>query len=126
MRVMVYRNLHKALWSIMALEGPEYGRVIDRSDTVLLRDVTARVRESGRLKVIAENRKNVHAGIIGQLESTEPQPWDGGARVTYNPMTDTTFVYAGEGEERRPFEAAPRCYFDEHGKVYVQTPDQEN
>ncbi len=67
MKVFVYWNLHRGMWSVKALEGPDKGRVIARVDTVLLRDVTGKVSQAGRQRVLKERKKNVHAGLVGTL-----------------------------------------------------------
>lgn len=110
MRVFVYWNLHKKLWSIKALEGPDKGRVIARSSSVILTDAHGQVSEAGRQRVLREDRKNVHAGIVGDLVAVDgdaqtrwrtatttfgehfpvPRP------VTYNPRKYTSFVYADD------------------------------
>jgi len=79
MRVFVYRNLHQQVWSIKALEGQHKGRVIAHAPFVQLSGkIQFKVSESGRQRVIREKRKNVHAGIIGELLVTA------GATVRYN------------------------------------------
>ena len=98
MRVFVYFNLHKKLWSVKALEGPEKGRVIAHRDVLTLVNPTPKVSQAGRLRVLSEGRKNVHAGITGEWEPdwmgienidlTKPC-----AEVTYNPYKFKTFVY---------------------------------
>ena len=69
MRVFVYWNLHKKVWSIKALEGTDKGRVIAHADYVELANVKFKVSEAGRQRVLREKRKNVHAGAVGVLES---------------------------------------------------------
>lgn len=118
MRVFVYYNLRKHLWSIKALDGPSKGRVVAHADKVLVRDATFRVSEAGRQRVIRERRKNVHAGVVGHLEAMigvatpaglVSSPWfdrfgflpddrryaqwarEHGERVTYNPHQRGTF-----------------------------------
>lgn len=93
MRVFVYYNLHRHTWSIKALEGPNKGRVIGHSDTVLLHNATAKVSEAGRQRVLREKRKNVHAGIVGELVHTGGEGYFPGLEVTYNPYKYSTFVY---------------------------------
>lgn len=111
MRVWVYFNLHKKVWSVMALEGPDKGRVIARSSFVVLDNPVGKVRPGGRLKVIATGKKNVHAGIIGQLASLEeaPELAGQGRGVTYNPFKYDSFVYV---DDKARFEGAERAYFD--------------
>ena len=69
MRVFVYFNLHRKCLSVKALEGERKGRVIAHADMVVLDNVTFKVSEAGRQRVIREQRKNVHAGVVGELES---------------------------------------------------------
>ena len=93
MRVFVYYNLHRHLWSIKALEGPQKGLVIGHSDTVLLSNAVPKVSEAGRQRVLREKRKNVHAGIVGELVHREVEGYFPGSEVTYNPYKYTSFVY---------------------------------
>jgi len=51
------------------LEGPDKGRVVGWASTVLLSDVTPKVSEAGRQRVLREKRKNVHAGMGGYLSA---------------------------------------------------------
>jgi len=76
MKAFVYFNLHRKCYSIKALEGRYKGRVVAHADRVLLRDVTFKVSEAGRQRVLQEKRKNVHAGVVGSLEA-----FDGDARI---------------------------------------------
>ena len=104
MRVFVYYNLHKHVWSVKALEGPDKGRVIARSDFVLLANPVGKVSEAGRQRVLREGRKNVHAGIVGRLLALEPHaPLASPRPVTYNPKKYQSFVYA---DDKAPFEGA--------------------
>lgn len=109
MKVMVYFNLHKKTWSVKALEGPDKGRVIARSDYVLLASPVGRVSEAGRQRVLREGRKNVHAGIVGELLSLSPDDryLSAPRLVTYNPRKYSTFVYA---DDKQPFEGASFAY----------------
>ncbi len=90
MRVFVYFNLHRHLWSVKALEGPDKGRVIAHSMHVYLSDVTPRVSEAGRQRVLREKRKNVHAGLVGTLRDV-PRLGDGLYPITYNPYRWSKF-----------------------------------
>lgn len=91
MKVFVYYNLHKHCWSVKALEGKQSGYVIAHQPKLQLRNATFKVSEAGRQRVLAEKRKNVHAGVVGQWEAYE-QDYD--AAVSYNP-------YKGEHFYRR-------------------------
>ena len=74
-RVRVYRNLARDSYSVMAMEGPDKGRVVAWAKEVFLDDVKFVVRESGRQRVLNERRKNVHAFVDGKLTSDQPV-WD--------------------------------------------------
>lgn len=95
MKVYVYFNLHKKLWSIKALEGPKKGLVIGHSEYVHLRDCAPKVSEKGRQRVLKERRKNVHAGITGTLVATEFPSGDAGVydEVSYNPYKGPEFRF---------------------------------
>lgn len=103
MRVFVYFNLHKKLFSVKALEGPNKGRVVAHAHDVFLQNVRFKVSEAGRLRVIREQRKNVHAGVVGDWSENLSVPVSEGSRVTYNPYKYTSFVTS---ENAQPVHAA--------------------
>jgi hypothetical protein len=106
MRVYVYYNLHKHCFSVRAVDGEQRGRVIAHAAAVRLADVRFRVSEAGRQRVLREQRKNVHAGVVGELTNlvlhgAEPdQAWldclaqfeKDATAVTYNPYANDSFV----------------------------------
>jgi len=99
MKVFVYFNLHKKLWSVKALEGPQKGRVIARTFHVALRDVQPRVSQAGRERVLREKRKNVHAGLVGQMTDWKLPKYDRlvpETEITYNPYKSGNFYYRQE------------------------------
>ena len=96
MRVFVYYNLHKNLWSIKALEGDKKNLVIRHQRALTLEGVTFKVSEAGRQRVLREKRKNVHAGAVGNWVAHDPSIT--GRRVTYNPYRGSTFVDRETGE----------------------------
>lgn len=65
MKVKVYYNLHKNCYSIVSLEKENYGRVIKHSNCVPLFDAQFKVSEKGRQRVLREQKKNVHAYVVG-------------------------------------------------------------
>lgn len=107
MKVFIYFNLHKKCFSIKALEGPNKGRVIAHRSKALVFDATFKVSEAGRQRVLREQRKNVHAGVVGEWIGAE----DGndaatidmiatnGSAITYNPYKHDSFVHL-YGEHR--------------------------
>lgn len=98
LRVFVYYNLHKHMWSVKALEGEHKGRVIAHRDWVILQNCRFKVSQAGRQRVLREKRKNVHAGIVGTapksiLTAIKSDYMVGdGVPVTYNPYKYDSFV----------------------------------
>jgi hypothetical protein len=88
-RVFVYFNLHKHLFSVKALSGFEKGRVIYHASNVYLNEVEFKVNEAGRQRVLKEKRKNVHAGVIGWLGNPRDVY---STTITYNPYKYNSFV----------------------------------
>jgi len=120
MRVMVYYNLHKHCLSLKALEGERRGCVVLHARAVRLSDVTFRVSQAGRERVLRERSKNVHAGVIGTLVDIEPwtddtvecamaalaEPLGLTRPLTYDPYRFTSFVTC---DTHTPVMSAPDC-----------------
>jgi hypothetical protein len=115
MRVFVYYNLHRQLWSIKALDGPHKGLVVGHSHTVLLSGAEGRVSQRGRARVLAEKCKNVHAGIVGTLVHREVEGYFPGLQITYNPYRYTEFVHT---DTETVYSGSQYAYMA-HKKVYV-------
>ena len=92
MRVKVYFNLHKKLFSVVAMEGSNKGRVIKHVSEIELEKCAFRVQKAGREKVIAERRKNVHAYILGHTSEHRLPNLAYTREATYNPYKYSTFV----------------------------------
>lgn len=80
--VRIYKNLHNGKFSIK-----QQGHVVAHVDTFKITDVTFKVSEAGRQRVILENKKNVHAYVCGRLlkvneEYNVGRFW---VKTTYNP-----------------------------------------
>jgi len=86
MRVEVYYNLHKHLFSVR-----HKGKVIAHTHDVNIMNPTYVVRPSGRAKVLSEGQKNVHAFIRGEM-CEEIYGLKNGTAVTYNPYKYSHFV----------------------------------
>ena len=90
---------------------------------VCLGDVEFLVRESGRQRMIASGRKNVHAYAVGNLLDfvpvTEPGRMQDGAAngrpLHYDPVDAASFVDSGSLE---PLTGASRAFFVEGGATY--------
>lgn len=62
-KAFIYWNLHKRCFSVKY-----QGRVIAHANRIVVLRAKFRVQEAGRQKVLATGRKNVHAGIVANLE----------------------------------------------------------
>jgi hypothetical protein len=93
MRVAVYYNVHRKLFSIKALEGKSKGRVVAHIGDLALRDASFKVSEAGRERVLREGIKNVHAYIVGILAYPNGTASKGN-RVEYNPFKFSSFVWS--------------------------------
>lgn len=92
MKVDVYWNLHKRLWSIR-----HKGKVIHHASALRLLNVKWVVQPAGVARVRRERRKNVHAFARGTLpdEFTTQTEWPThhtGYRVTYDPYRHRSFM----------------------------------
>jgi hypothetical protein len=66
-RVRVYFNLHKKVWSVQDYQKSRGWRIIAHAEEIYLKNVTFNVSVAGRLRVLREKRKNVHAFAIGDV-----------------------------------------------------------
>lgn len=104
LKVFAYRNLHRNCWSVKALEGKFKGRVVYYAQDLTLWHGEFKVSEAGRQRVLRENKKNVHAGVVGTIDESAINwvPMIPGKSVTYNPYKYASFVYKDTGEKARP------------------------
>lgn len=134
MKVAVYWNLHKACWSIQSREGEDYGRIIAHASEVRLYKADFTVRKAGRLKVLAERKKNVHAFVVGSLAGyvnlhgdlvlidnvahslIKAQGMETARPATYNPYRFETFVDAAT---LVPINKAVGVYMDSQRKCHA-------
>jgi len=125
MKVKVYFNLHKKLFSVVALEGPKKGRVIEHTNKIDLFDCSFRVQQAGRKRVLKEQRKNVHAYASGWTRPPSPlriRPHHSAVitgSVKYNPYKYSTFV---DGEDESPVFKKECCRFavdSERAKILI-------
>lgn len=116
-RVFVYFNLHRKIWSI---KDPKTGRVVAHARSVAINDPVFKVSEAGRQRVLAEKKKNVHAGAVGILDASRSDfSTEGRPRVTYAPYKIGHFY---EVETEKPTHHGKEALFtvmdltDEKGK----------
>jgi hypothetical protein len=78
LKVFVYWNLHRACWSVKALQGLKRGRVVAHASSLSLTGCTFKVSEKSRQRVIRENEKRAcwRCGHVGRRDS-----WRGSAVV---------------------------------------------
>lgn len=117
MRVRVYFNLHKKCFSV---QDASTRRVIAHKNEVFLENVTFKVYEKGRQRVLREGKKNVHAFVIGNLVDGLPDLCYSRIRVIYNPYFCEKFTidYCGRVQgivssqyaELRTLEGKARVY----------------
>lgn len=107
--MMVYRNLNQKCWSMK-----QHGVVVAHADSLTLTQVKTKVSESGRKRVIAESRKNVHAYVIGFLSYDDVVMEN---ELYYNPYLHESFV---DKESKK--EVGECCYakFTTDMKVYYK------
>lgn len=86
MRVFVYWNFNKKLWSIRSMDT---GKVVDWKPELCLSNCILKVSQSGRKRVLRDKRKNVHAGVIGCLIKNTHNPK---TLIGYNPYKYKTFI----------------------------------
>lgn len=117
MKVFVYWNLHKNVWSVKALDGKDKGRVIYHANNVVLHDCTFKVSQAGRQRVLRDQCKNVHAGVVGTLGMVNiPVSYlPHNIPVTYNPYKYETFVRKDNPDV--PVMNADWVYMDESRNV---------
>lgn len=89
--LFVYRNLHTGGFSIK-----QRGRVIARVQRGVAYDVTFKVNEGGRQRVIQEQRKNVHSYVVAKLfYDCDVEKLDPNLEIYYNPYKQSTFTLGG-------------------------------
>ena len=120
----VYRNLHRAEWSITAARGQGSGRVIAHAPEVTITNAILVVRPSGRRRVIAEQRKNVHAGVRGDVQLGLPDPEElrdlDAVPIRYNPYEHSSFVR--RDDETVPVTRAAVVTLDAEGRATAYLP----
>lgn len=93
MRVFVYRNLRTGTWSVKSLKT---GRVILHDNKVNLENCVLKVSQRGKEKVREQRQKNVHAGVVGDLDELHikmpPKEYQHQTPMVYNPYKYDRFV----------------------------------
>lgn len=91
-RFFIYRNLHHGLAFSIRLRG----RVVDRQENFIARNVSFQVSQTGRAQVLTRRHKVVHAFVVAEhYELTQREPL-GLTGVRYNPYQMDTFQVNGQ------------------------------
>jgi len=104
MRVEVYFNLHKHVFSVRSARS---GRVILHTDRVHIRNPEFVVRQGGRQRVLREGKKNVHAFVRGEATYFSEKDCPTLDNVMYNPYKYDSFVKV---IDKTPVRKAKRAY----------------
>lgn len=114
--VRVFKNPQRGCYSIM-----QDGRIKASARQIRLRDAEFTVRESGRLRMLRDNRRNVHAWVVGELidflhpDAAGNLESAAGRTATYNPHRYSSFV---DRDTETPLRSAQWVHFDERGLTY--------
>ena len=119
-KVKVYFNLHKKTFSVVAMEGFHKGRVICRCDDLSLQDVTFKVSEAGRQRVLREKRKNVHAFVVGTLCNSIEIQGKIFSEISYNPYFLGSFFDKMTKEVVHYMPAVRMQVQDKKGRIYAR------
>jgi hypothetical protein len=93
-RVRVYRNLNKKCLSVQSWVAGKGWRVTDHVQQIFLDNASFKVSQAGRRRVLDQQRKNVHAFIIGdRVEQPKKTPTE---PVKYNPYVSSSFFYVAK------------------------------
>ena len=106
--VYVYRNLTKKCWSIK-----QNGLVVAHAkEQLTMRDVSFKVNENGRQKVLETKQKNVHAYIKGYLLNESTITFVN--KAYYNPYKTCYFV---DFETFEPLHTASYCFLTDDYRI---------
>lgn len=110
----VYWNLHKKVWSVQGYVKGRGWIVLFHMPELWMENVTFKVSEAGRQRVIRTRRKNVHAYAVGflcDIFQHSPQA----EKVSYNPYRGNTFV----DQMDAPVHSARWAHFTRDRKVFA-------
>jgi hypothetical protein len=119
-QVRIYYNFHKKLYSVQEkVDG--CWKVVEHTNNINLINVTFKVSEAGRQRVIKEKRKNVHAAMIGERFPFIPKSFVYRDEVSYNPYKSPYFMVKSED---KPLDKAKYVQIVD-GKVIAMIPEFE-
>ncbi|WP_133297943.1 hypothetical protein [Paenibacillus paeoniae] len=110
--MMIAFHLHKKCFSIRLVSTR---KVVGYTDRIVVRNVSFPISASGRMRVLRERRKNVHAFVRGNYEKDlQYNDGHGFREAYYNPYEVAAFV---DRETLEPIGAAD-VVLCERGQVY--------
>lgn len=115
MKVLVYKNLHKNIWSV---KNKKTRLVIAHEDKVYLKDCKFIVQKAGRERVRKEKKNNIHAFIEGELISKEEaytlMSVESFPRaIIYDPYLYDTFMSCSLSSGLEPIFTSPLVFLEE-------------
>jgi len=109
--VKVYWNLHRKCYSVQ-----QNGLVVGHTERIYLRDVTFKVSEAGRQRVLKERKKNVHAFVTGYLDNGDVRFRD--VKIVYNPYKYDSFrLYTDDSVTVKSSEAVALITIDGKSRI---------
>lgn len=88
----IYRNLHTDTFSIRYR-----GKVIAHPRSFIAKNVTFKVNEISRQRVLREQRKNVHAFVVcDEWKELHVISWSSILKINYNPYKYSSFTFQGK------------------------------
>lgn len=118
-KVKVYRNLHKGMWSVV---DASTGRVAFHATTLSVSNAEFRVSLKVRERVVMRGRKEVHAKVVGILDSVDvdlkkvPRSLKA---ASYNPYVAPFFFTT---EDMARVDGSPLVIFNEYGHLRIRLP----
>ena len=110
--IRAYRNLNIRSHVAYSLQSQKTRKVVGHLPEVYLTDAKLVVSEAGRQRVLKEQRKNVHAFAVGNLEPYASRPTKGWVKIRYNPYLFDSFVLASD---QTPIKSAKAVSLDAEG-----------
>jgi hypothetical protein len=114
-RYFIYRNLRTKTWSKRSTKGI----VVDHPTELWLLGATFHVSETVRQRVVRLKRKEVHAGVRGEVTHSPSTLQGELVEVTYNPYHYSTFVRV---DDLSPVSSADLVFMDDKMKVWSVNP----
>ena len=112
--VQVYRNLN-APGKVFSIKDKKSELVLAHGDSFIIEDITCKVSEAGRQRVLRDKRKNVHAVLLGRYVGESGLDTSNLNELYYDPYTLDSFVNKTTGESVNCVEV---IYFRD-GKAWI-------